>query len=176
MRRWLVCVLIATLALIVPPASGAVAAGRDAIGDSVMLGARDQLRARGFRVDAVVSRQFADALTIVRRRARDGSLRQRVVIHLGTNGILIDPDDCDGIARAATRDRHVYLVTISIARAYRETQNDRMRACAARHANTSVIDWAAYSKGHGGWFTSDGYHLSSLGRQRYAAYLDTRTS
>jgi hypothetical protein len=178
MRRPLSVLLVAlSLAAVAPlPAGASIRPGRYAIGDSVMLGARSALRARGFVVNAEVSRQFAEAVTIVRQLARDGRLRRTIVIHLGTNGVLIAREDCDTIARIAGRHRRVYLVTIGIPRSYRQTQNDRMRACAARHANTSVIDWYAHSRNHPAWFYSDGYHLNARGQAHYAAFLDRRAS
>jgi len=178
MRRVLVvCALVAGL-LAPAPAASAIAGGRYAIGDSVMLGARDELRARGFIVDAVSSRQFADAVTIVRHKAASGVLRRKVIIHLGTNGILIKASQCDAIAKAAGSGRHVYLVTVTGPTRYpkiRKAQNTRLRACADRHANTSLLDWYGYSRGHGGWFY-DGMHLTGSGQDAYAAYLGSRTS
>jgi hypothetical protein len=61
LRAAIVALLVAA-ALSPPTAAGSIRAGRLGIGDSVMLGAKDELHARGFRVvDAVVSRQFYDA-------------------------------------------------------------------------------------------------------------------
>ena len=51
--------------------------------NSVMLGARDQLHARGFAVNAHVDRQFWEGVDIVRRLARNGNLPRHVVVHLG---------------------------------------------------------------------------------------------
>jgi hypothetical protein len=175
MRRGFAIALCLAVWLAAAPPAAAVPSGREAIGDSVMLGARSRLQNRGFRVDATVSRQFDDAVPIVRSRARAGTLRRHVVIHLGTNGIRIDPGDCDAIARAAGGNRHVYLVTISIARSYRDTQNARLRQCARRHANTTILDWNAYSRGHDSWFYSERWHLTPTGAQRYAAFLDAGT-
>ena len=129
-----------------------------------MLGARDELRARGFIVDTEKSRQFADAVTIVRHKAASGVLRRKVIIHLGTNGILIQASQCDAIAKAAGAGRHVFLVTVTGPTRYpkiRKAQNTRLRACADRHANTSLLDWYGYSRGHGGWFY-DGMHLTGV--------------
>jgi hypothetical protein len=167
------------LGLFVPalPAS-AIAEGRYAIGDSVMLGARDELRARGFIVDTETSRQFSDAVTIVRRKAASGVLRRKVIIHLGTNGILIEASECDAIAKAAGAHRHVYLVSVTGPTKYpgiRKAQNTRLRACADRHANTSLLDWYGYSRGHERWFW-DGMHLTASGQDAYAAFLGSRTS
>jgi len=61
------------------------------------------------------------------------------VIHLGTNGILIQPSECDAIAKAAGKLRLVYLVTVTGPTKYpgiRKMQNTRLKACASRHANT----------------------------------------
>ncbi len=54
-------------------------------------------------------------------------------------------------------------------------QNIRLRACAKRPGQHPLIDWYAYSRGHGAWFY-DGMHLTPEGRAAYAAFLDSRTS
>ncbi|HYY07001.1 MAG TPA: hypothetical protein VFA25_00200 [Actinomycetota bacterium] len=159
-----------------PPAGAAIPAGRYAIGDSVMLGARDDLVARGFRVNAHVSRQFRDAVGIVQNLKAAGKLRRKIVIHLGNNGILIEGSDCDRISNIAGSRRRVYLVNLKIPRSYRATQNRRLAACARRHLNTLLLDWFHLSKDHPSWFAADGYHLSSTGRGRYTSFLDAGTS
>jgi hypothetical protein len=169
-----------TAALIVGSAVGAAAipSGRYAIGDSVMLGAKPQLTNRGFIVDVKKSRQFSAAVGIVKRKKAHGLLRRKIVIHLGTNGVLIQASDCDTIARVAGRHRRVFLVTVTGPTKYpkiRKAQNIRLRACADRHRNTKLIDWYGYSRGHGAWFY-DGMHLTPKGRYQYASLLDRRTS
>lgn len=153
------------------PVFAGIPNGRYAIGDSVMLGAHDALIARGIRVNARVSRQFDDAAPLVRKLADRGRLPVNVIVHLGTNG-AIDGADCDRLVRAAGRDRNVYLVTVKVPRPYRDPNNARLRACARRHENASVIDWYAFSRYHRGWFSSDGYHLRPNGRREYAALID----
>jgi len=160
----------------VPPAAAAIRPGRLAIGDSVMLGAKEELTARGFRVKAAVSRQFRDAVPMVEELEAAGRLRRKIVIHLGTNGILIQAADCNRISEVAGPNRTVYLVTLKIPRWYRTTQNERLAACAERRANTLLIDWYAYSHDHPGWFADDGYHLTSRGQAKYAAFLDSKTA
>ena len=153
------------------PASAAIPSGRYAIGDSVMLGARQALIGHGFRVDAEVSRQFDDAVHLVHHLAIGGHLPVNVIVHLGTNG-LIDGVDCDALVRVAGRERHVYLVTIKVPRPYRDANNRRLRACGRRHNNASVIDWYVFSRYHRAWFYADGYHLRPVGRHAYAGLLD----
>jgi hypothetical protein len=169
-------VLVAVLAATATPAGARIPGGRYAIGDSVMVAAKDELSHRGIVVNAIKSRQFSAAVPIVRKKAADGSLRRKVIIHLGTNKVIIQPADCDRISKAATKRRHVYLVTITgPTRATRKVQNARLRKCAKRHRNTSLLDWYGHSRGHPGWFY-DKIHLTARGQKAYAAYLDSRTS
>jgi hypothetical protein len=157
-------------------AGAAIPPGRLGIGDSVMLGAKEELSARGFRVNAVVSRQFRDAVPLVEQLKAAGRLRRKVVIHLGNNGILIQAADCNRISEVAGPGRTVYLVTLKIPRWYRVTQNERLAACAQRRANTLLIDWYRYSHEHRAWFAADGYHLTPTGQARYAAFIATQTA
>ncbi len=136
-----------------------------------MLGARDELRADGFRVNAVKSRRFDDAVPLVRQLVAGGHLPVNLVIALGTNGLL-DGADCDTIVRRAGEQRHVFLVTVKVPRSYRDPNNARLRACAHRHVNASVIDWYLDSRYHATWFYADGYHLTSVGQRAYAALVD----
>jgi len=170
-RLGLAIAVVSALLLPALPAWAGIPQGRYAIGDSVMLGARTQLIARGFRVNAEVSRQFRDAPHLVHNLAIGGHLPVDLIVHLGTNGLL-EGADCDALIRAAGPDRHVYLVTIKVPRSYRDPNNARLRACAHRHANASIVDWYGYSRYHVAWFYNDGYHLTPAGRQVYAAFLD----
>ncbi len=158
------------------PAIAAIPPGRLAIGDSVMLAAKGELVARGFRVDATVSRQFRDAVPLVERLRAKGRLRRKVVIHLGNNGILIDAADCNRISQVAGMKRMVYLVTLKIPRSYRATQNERLAACARRRANTVLVNWFFFSRDHSSWFAADGFHLTPIGQARYAAFVATKTA
>ncbi len=176
-RRFFAILLLGTLALApLGPASAAIPPGRYAIGDSVMLAAREELTARGIKVNATVSRQFRDAVPLVRRLKAAGRLRSKVIIHLGNNGILIQAADCDRISQIAGSSRTVYLVNLRIPRSYRRIQNERLAACAQRRANTELIDWFHFSRDHPSWFAADGYHLTSIGQTKYASLIATRTA
>ncbi len=172
------------LALVLPAmtlvTAGLAGAGippsRYAIGDSVMLGAKEELTARGIRVNATVSRQFRDAVPLVRRLKAEGRLRRKVIVHLGNNGILIQAADCDRVSEIAGSSRTVYLVNLRIPRSYRRIQNERLAACAQRRANTELIDWFHHSRDHPSWFAADGFHLTQTGQTRFAALIATRTA
>lgn len=150
--------------------AGSIRAGRLGIGDSVMLGAKQELRARGFGVvDAVVSRQFYRAPALVRYWRRQGRLPEDVVIHLGTNG-TVNLTDCYHAVRAAGR-RKVFLVNLKVPRSWRVEDNHRLRRCAKHFSNAYLIDWYKHSHDHPGWFARDGYHLTGSGRIAYATLI-----
>ena len=177
LRRLCVALVLGSLALgLTGPAGAVIPPGRYAIGDSVMLGAKDELNGRGIKVNAVVSRQFRDAVPLVEQLKAAGRLRKKVVIHLGNNGILIDAAQCDRISAVAGPNRTVYLVNLKIPRSYRRTQNQRLAACARRRANTQLIDWFHFSRSHPSWFAADGFHLTAEGQTRYASFLAIKTA
>jgi peptidoglycan/LPS O-acetylase OafA/YrhL len=57
-----------------------------ALGDSVMLGAAEELQARGFQVDALQSRQMNTFVPTMQALKDNGTFGSVVVVHLGTNG------------------------------------------------------------------------------------------
>lgn len=168
----LICLAMLTVLASAGPA-GAASRGRFGFGDSVMLGARGELAARGIRIDAVVSRQFSKLPRLIRARRNAGRLPPKVIVHVGNNG-YIDPADCDKAVRAA-QGRRVYLVTLKVPRGWRATNNARLRACANRHSNASLVDWFDYSINRSSWFAHDLYHLTRTGARRYAAFIASRT-
>jgi hypothetical protein len=153
-------------------ASPADAASKIGIGDSVMQGATTELRARGFRVNTVQSRQFSDAPALIRSLRAAGRLPPIVVIHLGNNG-YIEQADCRAAVRAAG-NRRVYLVTLKVPRGWRAANNRRLRICANRFASASVVDWFSYAVNHPSWFY-DGFHLTPIGRRKYASFIAGQT-
>jgi hypothetical protein len=154
--------------------AAAIPRGRLAIGDSVMLGAAEELRARGFRVDAVVSRQFSTAPSLVRSYRAQGRLPRHLVIGLGTNGNLT-PDMCRQTVRAA-RHRAVFFVNLRVPRSWQASNNRLLHACAHHFRRAHLIDWHRRSSGHPGWFASDGYHLTPVGQRQYARFVDAKVS
>jgi hypothetical protein len=167
-------VVAAVVVAVVASAIPAAARGRYGIGDSVMLGAKSQLRARGLKVNAVKNRQFSEVPRLIHNLRAAGKLRSKVIIHVGNNG-TIDRSDCGAAVRAA-RNRHVYLVTLKVPRPYRRSNNRVLKRCAAASGRASLVDWFSYSVNHPGWFASDGYHLTSTGANKYARLIDRRTS
>jgi hypothetical protein len=173
-RVVLVALIVLATTLSVGVGDAAIPPVRLGIGDSVMLGAKAELNARGIRVNAAVSRQYDDGVAIVRSMAAAGTLPRRVIVHLGNNGVY-QGGDCGRLVRAAGGRRSVWLVTLKVPRWWRGRINEALRACAASHANAHLIDWYAYAHDHPEWFYSDGYHLNGTGRTRYAQLIASRT-
>ena len=172
--RCVLLVLIATIPVLTLPPHAAAAGppmGRFAVGDSIMLSAKPELRELGFVVNAKVGRQFGAGVWIVRHKAGDGTLARRVVVHLGTNG-TIDPSDCDRLVDAAGPKRRVFLTTIKVPRSWEAPNNDTLNACAGRHDKVHVIRWWAKSHDRPEWFAADGYHLSAEGRRVFSSFVD----
>jgi hypothetical protein len=175
-RSLLAVVAVGSVALTSTPAVAGVPSGRFAVGDSVMLGAKDELVARGFRVNATVSRQFRDAVPLLEQLKAAGRLRRKVIVHLGNNGILIAAADCNRISEIAGPNRRVYLVNLKIPRWYRSSQNRQLAACAERRPNTVLVNWFFFSRDHSSWFAADGFHLTPTGQARYAAFVAMKTA
>ena len=125
------------------------------MGDSVMLGARGSLQAAipGMVVDAVVSRQFANAIPVLQSYKDQGLLPPVVVVHLGTNGRFGDPE-FDTMMATIGPERQVYFLTARMPRSWEADVNAHLTAGVSRHANAHLIDWRAFSGCHSDWFAA----------------------
>lgn len=163
---WVVALAAAACLLGASATASEPAPGVVAIGDSIMLGARANLRKDEVRVDAAVSRQATSAPGIMRRLG--DRLPQDVVIHLGTNGTF-PAATCRDIVKAAGPGRHIYLLTIKVPRRWERSNNAVIRACARRFpTQVTVIDWNWAASRHRAWLYGDGYHLRPAGARGYA--------
>jgi peptidoglycan/LPS O-acetylase OafA/YrhL len=164
-----------------PPGPPVVAAGQTAvglpttaIGDSVMLAARDALRQEvpKVTVDAEVSRQSGKVFSRIRARAAAGKLGDVVVIHTGTNGTIVKSELVDTLRFLKDRSR-IVLVTVKADRSWVDGNNRILRSVAADFAGSNVrlADWVAVSKGHREWFYADGIHTKGNGSTQYALMI-----
>lgn len=145
--------------------------GGYAIGDSVMLGAKSQLKRRGFTVNATVSRQAYSAPAMVRKRGT--TLPRTLVVHLGTNGTF-PLETCRRLVQNAGPGRRVFLLTVSVPRSWERSNNATIKRCAASFpaGRASVVDWKGLASRHPQWFYSDGVHLKSAGARGYARLIE----
>ncbi len=140
-----------------------------AIGDSIMLGAVDPLRRRGFEVDVRGCRQMSEGIGVLRARA--SSLPRFVVVGLGTNW-TVTLDQIREALRIVGRERVLGLVTPREVGGVASSDQAAMRAAGRRWPNrVRVIDWVARSAGHGDWFYSDGLHLTAKGARALARLI-----
>lgn len=168
-RAWGV-VLIA-IALALPQAApGYAETPAYALGDSVMLGARDHLKSRGFVVDAKVSRQASSGPALLRELGR--KLPRDVIVHFGTNGTYA-LETCKEMVRIAGPQRRVYLVTVKVPRRWESTNNRMLRKCAASFPDgrVRVVDWHWASTRRPAWLYADGYHLRPDGAKNFARIM-----
>jgi hypothetical protein len=154
-----------------------------AIGDSVMLGAVDELAAAGFEVDVRGCRQMSEGVRTIAAHKRHG-LPDVVVVALGAN-LNIKPSEIRRALRILGPSRTLALVTPREDGGGSGSDARVVRRAGRRHpGRVKVLDWVAYSAGHGGWFAGDGLHLGPGGARgftrllsrafRFAAPLKTR--
>lgn len=177
-RRWAAALvaLVLTAGILGAPRAAATDGDADldaiAVGDSVMLGAKSQLRERGVDVvDAAVSRQAATGPGLLRKRGE--KLPEHVVVHLGTNGTYT-LDMCKELIRTAGKQRRVYLVTIKVPRKWESVNNEMLRACdrAFRSDRVVLLDWYAVATENPSYVYADGVHLRPEGARAFARMIE----
>jgi lysophospholipase L1-like esterase len=143
-----------------------------AIGDSVMRGAASPLKAAGFTVDAVESRQFGDYLPQLQAIVNSGQLPEVVVVHLGTNG-NINENDAREFFTLLKDVPKVIVLTVWVDKEWTEPNNELILSLPADFPNVQVGYWADMASHCVGncYAASDGYHLSADGADYYAALI-----
>lgn len=150
---------------------------RLAIGDSVVLGAAEELVERGFVVDAAESRSFEQGLDILADLVEQGRPVGVLVLHLGTNGSI----DERQIERFETLIGEVagqsFVVTSAAPREWTTPNNDRLQDVAVTRGDVELIPWDAIApRCLGRCLYPDQMHLDVDGARLYADVLDAITS
>lgn len=161
----------------VPVDPGAVPAPRvTAIGDSVMLIAKDALTARfGGVVDAGVGRQTKDVIAVTQHMRDTGQLGDAVILHMGTNG-LITVAQFDQIMDLLKDVPLVAVVNVKVARPWEEVNNRMLAENVGRFPNTRLVDWKATGSANPHLFYSDGVHLKPSGIGTYVDMMSAALS
>lgn len=164
--------LTCSLALASANASFATSKPSLAIGDSVMLGAKSALQKVGVtHVDAVVGRQSQDAGSLL--ATFGNALPTNVIVNLGANGPFT-LYHCRQIVEAVGVQRHLYLLTVKVPRAWEQQSNRAIHECAATYPQrVTLVDWNVVANRHPTWFGQDGFHLDAAGAQAYAKLIAT---
>ncbi len=140
-----------------------------ALGDSVLLGAAEELYVRGIVVDAVATRTFSNGLDTVRALAEVDRLPRAIVVHLGNNG-LITTGQLDEMMELLSDVPRVVVVTVDVDEPYAAGNNALLRSLPANYDNVEVLDWAILvDECPGDCLFDDGVHLAPDGRAYYAA-------
>jgi hypothetical protein len=145
-------------------------------GDSVMLGARDQLLSQfagqQVTVDAMEDRSLLGAIGMF--QAAGPALGDVVVLDLGYN----DSDDpatfrgrIDGAMAALSGVRRVFWANQHEWAPGRAGMNAELTAAAARYPTLEVIDWNAEVVAHPDYVYADGIHLTPSGQPAFAALV-----
>ena len=143
-----------------------VAARVTAIGDSVMLGAVNQLvHAFGsLDIDAQVSRQVPEAIGILNARRDAGRLSPVVIVHVGNNGI-IRHEQVDAMMQALADVQRVVIVNFKVPRRWEGPNNTVLAEKVPQFPNAVLVDWYSASIDRPELFWYDGIHLRPEGAE-----------
>jgi hypothetical protein len=153
------------------PADPSAYRGLTAIGDSVMVDATPNLRARfpGLTVDAVAGRQVAVGISAMQALAYSGRLGDVIVIALGTNGAF-SSSQLDRIVALAGGRRLVMVTNYCTYCSWVAANNYLIRAGCQQVRDCTVAEWESLAAAYPRWFYADGVHMpiGGAGGQAYA--------
>ena len=116
-----------------------------------MLGAKSQLEAKGFKVDAAESRQGKEVVDVLARLRAAGQLGNIVVIHIGTNGEVSDETFAAIMANLPPDEvTTVWFLTVRRRSAVDRRQQRRIVALPCKYPNVWVGYWADLRSEHRG--------------------------
>ncbi len=142
-----------------------------AIGDSTLILSLPTLRHEGISADARGCRQYTEGLTMLAGLRRQGRLARVVIVALGANGPVTEPQVTRALGILGTRR---VLVMVTHWKPGHRAGNDTalIRREAHRHpGRVVVLDWIAASSRHSGWFQPDGLHLTFPGAAAFGRFL-----
>jgi peptidoglycan/LPS O-acetylase OafA/YrhL len=144
-----------------------------ALGDSVMLGAAEELAAQGIVVSAEVSRQMKTMIPEMQRLRDAGQLSDTIVVHLGTNGSLSEQTVTDFFTALSGVPR-VLVLTLSAPRDYIAGNNAQLYGLPARFPNVELLYWDGLAgQCTDNCFYGDGIHLRQTGQDYYTELITT---
>jgi peptidoglycan/LPS O-acetylase OafA/YrhL len=140
------------------------------LGDSVMIGAEDQLAKRlgpGFSMDAKVGRQADEFLRIIRKVKRGAHRPAAMVIQWGNNGPLYG-EDMEALRTATTNVGQLFLISDHAPVSWQDESNEAIAEAAKDWHHTTEIPWAQAAAEGGESLLWDGIHLTPKGAGIYA--------
>lgn len=145
-----------------------------AVGDSVMVGASNQLiqDIGNLSIDAEVGMQASQAISILRWQRDNGLLGDIVVVHIGNNGPL-SADQFDELMQVLTDVQRVVIVNLKVPRAWEGPNNQILADGVARYPNATLVNWHAASSARPDLFWDDGIHVRADGARLYSGLITT---
>lgn len=141
------------------------------IGDSVMKGAEPFIKKIfvNSEVDAKVSRQFINLPKILEELQNTDNLNDKVVIHLGTNG-LMNKESFEKSMKIL-KNKKVYFMNSVVPKFWEETVNKNLNEWSKDYENIVIIDWYKKAKGKKDIFYKDAVHPNKQGAKIYAEFI-----
>ncbi|WP_315524118.1 acyltransferase family protein [Fusobacterium massiliense] len=141
------------------------------IGDSVMKMGEPYIKAifENSYVDAKVSRQFVELPNILKSLKDEKKLRKKVIVHLGTNGVINKKSFDD--AMEILGDREIYFINTVVPKPWEKGINKDLEEWTAEYKNVHIIDWHKYAKGDKELFFKDATHPKPEGAKKYAEFI-----
>jgi peptidoglycan/LPS O-acetylase OafA/YrhL len=140
-----------------------------ALGDSVMIGAKEKLAARlgpRFSMSAEVGRQADEFVSITRRLKREGHEPQAMIIQMGNNGPLYG-EDMEAIQKATSGVGELFLINDHAPVSWVGESNHALAEAAEDWPHTTLVDWAKAIEGKEDLLW-DGIHMKPGGAGIYA--------
>ena len=143
-----------------------------AIGDSVMLASAPELQAAfpGIQIDAVVSRQLAQAPTLLTALMDAGALRPIVLVGLGTNG-PIDGATLDELRALVGPAHQIVVVNVHAPRGWTDGVNTALTSFARQHRDVELANWRDAIAGQLPLLARDQIHPGAEGGKVYASVV-----
>ena len=118
-------------------------------------------------VDAIVGRQYKQALDVLQSLASQGRLGQGVVLHLGNNGPMTAAT-FRSVMDVLVNVPKVVVVNVRVTKPWEPAVNQVLAEQVPSYPNARLLDWWGESAMHGDWFYDDKTHLNPAGATAYA--------
>ena len=141
------------------------------IGDSVMKMGEPYIKEifKNANVDAKVSRQFTDLPKVLESLKESKKLKNIVVIHLGTNGVI--NKESFETSMKLLEGKTVYLMNTVVPKPWEKSVNKSLKEWSEDYKNITIIDWYKYAKGEKQLFYKDATHPKPEGAKKYAEFI-----
>jgi peptidoglycan/LPS O-acetylase OafA/YrhL len=143
-----------------------------ALGDSVMIGAKEKLAARlgpGFSMSAEEGRQADELVALVQKLKREDHRPDALIVQMGNNGPLYG-DQMEALRKATSGVGQLFLVSDHAPVSWQAESNRALAEAAEDWPHTTLIDWKPVADSHEDLLW-DGIHLAPAGAGLYARLI-----